>query len=172
MTDLPRSWSREGLEAVGFEGFVAFTELRVIKPPKLPGIYVVLRPSTTPPSYLERSVAGWFKGNDPTAEPAVLEKAWVTGTTIVYIGKANWGTNEDGLRRRLTQYRRFGAGKAVGHRGGEHIWQLADYAELLVCWKVTDDAEVETLESRLIDHFEERHGRWPFANRKPERVTD
>jgi hypothetical protein len=57
MTDVPTSWTREALEAAGFEGFVPFTELRVTKPPKLPGIYVVLRPSTAPPSYLERSVA-------------------------------------------------------------------------------------------------------------------
>lgn len=168
LTDLPTTWDRAGLEAAGFEGFVSFTELRVIKPRKLPGIYVVVRPSTVPPAYLDRSVAGWFKGNDPTAEPDVLKAAWVSDTTIVYIGKANWGKNEDGLRRRLTQYRRFGAGKAVGHRGGEQIWQLADHAELLVCWKVTDDADVQTFESRLIDDFEERHERWPFANRKPE----
>ncbi|TFB71516.1 hypothetical protein E3O06_11765 [Cryobacterium glaciale] len=170
MTDLPTLWTHVGLEAAGFEGFVPFTELQVTKPPKLPGIYVVLRPSTAPPSYLERSVAGWFKGNDPTAEQDLLEMTWVMGSTILYIGKANWGTHEDGLRRRLSQYRRFGAGKAVGHRGGEHIWQLADHAELLVCWKVTDDEEVKNLESRLIDDFEARHGRWPFANRKPEPI--
>jgi hypothetical protein len=168
MTALPTTWDREGLEAAGFEGFVPFTQLRVTKPPKLPGIYVVVRPSIAPRSFLASSVAGWFKGNDPTAEQSVLDKAWVNGTTILYIGKANWGKNEDGLRRRLSEYRRFGAGKAVGHRGGEHIWQLADHAELLVCWKVTDDAEVTGFESRLIDDFEERHERWPFANRKPE----
>lgn len=168
MTNLPTSWTREGLEALGFEGFVPFADLRVTKPPKLPGIYVVLRPSADVPVYLARSVAGWFKGSDPTAEVAVLEEAWVNGTTVVYIGKANLGTHKDGLHRRLTQYRRFGAGKAVGHRGGEHIWQLADHAELIVCWKATNDAEVKALESRMIDDFEERHGRWPFANRKPE----
>ena len=168
MTALPTSWDRAGLDAAGFEGFVPFTEPRVTEPPMLPGIYVVLRPSSAPTSYLDHSVAGWFKGNDPTADPAVLDKAWVEGTTIVYIGKANWGKSEDGLRRRLTEYRRFGAGKAVGHRGGEHIWQLADHAELLVCWKVTDDADVKALESRIIDDFEEHHERWPFANRKAE----
>lgn len=88
--------------------------------------------------------------------------------TIMYIGKANWGSKKNGLRRRLSEYRRFGAGSAVGHRGGEHIWQLADYAELLVCWLVTEVDEVKGTESRYIDDFEARHGRWPFANRKRE----
>ena len=95
----------------------------------------------------------------------MLQNAWVAGSTILYIGKANWGAKQNGLRRRLSEYRRFGAGKAVGHRGGEHIWQLADHAKLLVCWKAVLDGEVQSYESHLINDFTARHGRWPFANR-------
>ncbi len=165
----PVEWTAAGLKEAGYEGFVPFTALREQKPPKLPGIYIVLRPTLTEREFLGRSVAGWFKGKDPTTTSDVLELAWVAGATVLYIGKANWGTKQNGLRRRLSEYRRFGAGKAVGHRGGEHIWQLADHAALLVCWKVMDDTEVKSRESRLIDDFEAQYGRWPFANRKPER---
>gem|GEM_PF-4330172 len=70
---------------------------------------------------------------------------------------------------------RHGAGKAVGHRGGEYIWKLADSwqatAHLLACWKTTTDDEVQPLETAMIDAFESRFGRWPFANRKHERRT-
>lgn len=166
---LPKEWTRAGLEEAGFVGFVPLSALAPSQTPKLPGIYVVLRESNTSPMFLPQSVAGKFKGVDSTALVAALEAAWISESPIVYIGKANWGSKHDGIRRRLSQYRRHGAGKAVGHRGGEYIWQLDDSSQLLVCWKVTTDEEVQALETAMIDDFEARHGRWPFANRKHER---
>jgi len=157
------------LEDVGFEGFIPLASLSNQDVPKLPGIYVVLRESTDAPTFLAGSIAGKFKSVDSTVEQTVLEAAWLSGTPVLYIGKANWGTRRDGIRRRLSQYRRHGAGKTAGHRGGEYIWQLADAARLVVCWKTISDDEVQPLESAMIDDFESRHGRWPFANRKHER---
>lgn len=166
---LPQAWTRIGLEAAGFEGFLHLASLPNAAVPKLPGVYVVLREGTPLPTFLERSVAGHFKGIDSTVDRVTLEAAWVDGTPVLYVGKARWGTKQDGLRRRLSQYRRHGAGKAVGHRGGEYIWQLEEHSTLLVGWKTVPDGEVDQLEADLIDDFETHHGRWPFANRKHER---
>jgi hypothetical protein len=162
-------WTRAGLEDAGFEGFIPLASPQPAAVPKQPGVYVILRESAVPPAFLEQSIAGIFKGVDSTVEVPVLEASWVDDTPVVYIGKAGWGTKQDGIRRRLSQYRRHGAGKAVGHRGGEYIWQLADSAQLLACWKTTADDEVQPLETAMIDAFESRFGRWPFANRKHER---
>lgn len=169
---VPAEWTRGGLEDAGFEGFIPLAALSSQDAPKLPGIYVILRESTEPPAFLGQSIAGHFKGVDSTVEVPVLEASWVDDTPVVYIGKAGRGTKQDGIRRRLSQYRRHGAGKAVGHRGGEYIWQLADSAQLLACWKTTADDEVQPLETAMIDAFESRFGRWPFANRKHERRTE
>lgn len=168
---IPEDWTRAGLEAAGFEGFLPLASLPPAAMPKLPGIYVILRESTVLPAFLEQSIAGNFKGVDSTVEATVLEAAWVEGAPVVYIGKAGWGAKRDGIRRRLSQYRRHGAGKAVGHRGGEYIWQLANSAQLLACWKTTSDDDVQPLETAMIDAFESHFGRWPFANRKHERRT-
>lgn len=169
---IPEAWTRAGLLDAGFEGFVPLATLPPAAVPRLPGIYVILRESTAAPVFLEQSIAGKFKGADSTVDAPLLAASWVEGTPVVYIGKAGWGTKQDGIRRRLSQYRRHGAGKAVGHRGGEYIWQLADSAQLLACWKTTTDDEVQPLETALIDAFESRFGRWPFANRKHERRTE
>lgn len=166
---IPSVWSRVGLVNAGFVGFLPLATLPPAEVPKLPGIYVVLREPATAPTFLAQSVAGRFKGVDSTVETAVLETAWVTESPVLYIGKANWGAKRDGLRRRLGQYRGHGAGGAVGHRGGEYIWQLGDSAELLASWKTTEDDDVQRLETAMIDDFEARYGRWPFANRKHER---
>jgi hypothetical protein len=169
VTRLPREWSHAGLEAVGFEGFVPLAALGRSEAPKNPGIYIVLREGQAQAEFLPRSIAGHFKGVDSTVERAVLEAAWIPDTSVLYIGKARWGIKRDGLRRRLSQYRRHGAGRAVGHRGGEYIWQVAGSEAFLVCWKVVDDEAVDQFEADLIDAFEFEHGRWPFANRKHER---
>jgi hypothetical protein len=154
-------WSRSALEADGFTGWVPFAELTVVRPPRAPGVYVVLRAEPQAPVFLERSVGGWFKGLDPSVALDVLALEWVTDASIVYIGKAT------SLRSRLDQYRKFGEGKAIGHRGGRYIWQLADSADLLVAWKETPDELPNVVESRMIADFRSANGdRRPFANLK------
>jgi hypothetical protein len=160
---LPSSFSRTALESAGFVGWVTWPKLRrtdYSPIPALPGAYVVYRPTAAFPMFVHPSPAGWFKGEDPTVPESRLRDEWVEGARVVYIGKA------DVLRRRLTQFGRFGAGEPVGRRGGRLIWQLADADDLVVAWhEITWAEAARDYERRLLSLFAEQHGgRRPFAN--------
>lgn len=158
-------WDRVGLEAQGFAGFVPFAALPRSDVPREPGVYVVMRLADEAPAFLHSSVAGRFKGRDPSIAAERLEANWVTGTQIVYIGKATPGRDgRRGIRQRLDEYRRIGAGEAVGHWGGRLIWQLADWNELVIAWKETPDEDAGAVESRMLVEFVADHGKLPFAN--------
>ena len=75
-----------------FEGFCPVAELRASNCAEIPsvaGVYLVIRLNRNAPEYLEKSPAGWFKGNDPTEDIEVLKSNWVEGVNVIYIGKAN-----------------------------------------------------------------------------------
>lgn len=156
-------FSRVQLSDRGFDGFVRFAELPSTPVSSSGGVYVVLRESDDAPTFLSRSLAGRFKGRDPSVATDVLATAWVTGERLLYIGRAATGRDgRRGLTKRLDEYRRHGAGEPVGHWGGRYIWQLADHEDLLVAWKPTDDPTAA--EADLLDEFVTDHGRLPFAN--------
>jgi len=158
-------WTQDALIEAGFTGFVRFRELPTSQVPTDPGVYVVIRVAATDPEFLQKSPAGWFKGKDPSVPVATLEAAWVPGSPVVYLGKANGGaTGRRGLRKRLDEYRRHGAGEPVGHWGGRYIWQLADSEELVVGWKPTADTDARALERHMIAEFSSDHAKRPFAN--------
>ena len=155
----------EPIDLDDFTGWVPFTALPTAGVPTGPGVYVILRPTDDLPTFLDVSPAGHFKGTDPTVPVVELHELWVPGTRIVYIGKANHGSRgKRGLRKRLDEFRRFGAGEPVGHSGGRRLWQLADHADLLVGWRVTEDTEAAQIETDMITRFRAHHGHRPFAN--------
>ena len=164
-------WTRQGLIVTGFDGFVRFGELPSSPVPTGAGVYIVLRESVDKVTFLDASHAGRFKGKDPSVPQSVLEAAWVSNAAVLYIGKASPGASvRRGLKKRLTEYRRHGAGDAVAHWGGRFIWQLTDHDHLLVAWRETPHSEAEDLESELIAAFVDDHGVRPFANRKAGRA--
>jgi len=61
------------IDLSGFVGWVPFAALPTEEVPTGPGVYVVVRPSDEPPTFLEISPAGHFKGKDPTVPVAELQ---------------------------------------------------------------------------------------------------
>lgn len=160
---LPPSFLRADLESAGFTGWRSWQQLRqseLQEVPTAPAAYVVYRAASEAPHFIERSAGGHFKGKDPSVPMASLMREWVSGCSVVYIGKA------DQARRRLTQFARFGAGEQVGHWGGRYIWQIEDSTTLLVAWHpVSWPESAREYEKRLLAHFSSLHGgARPFAN--------
>lgn len=148
------------MKDAGFKGFIPVSALRergLKMIPDVPGVYMVLRVSEGAPEFLETGSGGHFKGKNPNVPVAELAANWVDGTPVVYIGKAT------SLRKRISQYVRFGQGKPVGHWGGRYIWQLADAPDLLFCWREVD-GDPDAVETELIRAFREAYGSRPFAN--------
>lgn len=125
----------------------------------------MLRATTESPGFLEVGTGGFFKEQDPNVAVEELQEKWVDGSHVMYIGKAGGKEGKATLKSRLKQYLGFGAGKAVGHRGGRYIWQLSDSRSLVVCWKILHDEEPRDVEARMIQDFKREHnGQRPFAN--------
>lgn len=165
MTRLPLSFDVPGLREAGFEGFESVATLRRTRLGSVPsksGVYAIVRDSRLTPQFLSTSTGGWFKGLDPSDPIDILENNWVKDATVVYIGKAGSEAGAATLRSRLKQLLDFGAGKAVGHRGGRFLWHLADSVDLLVCWRLSAHPRDE--EIQLLAGFRRLHGGLPYAN--------
>ena len=157
------SWS--DLELLGFDGFATVEALKhrdVI--PQSPGVYCVVWSGPRQPVFVEVGTGGRFKGKDPNVAISKLYENWVTGSAILYIGKASGGkSGKRGLRKRLSEYLEFGEGRPIGHSGGRYIWQIKDSRSLLICWKITD-IEPRRVEKSMIFDFKAQFGQRPFAN--------
>ena len=151
-------FTRSSLEQAGFVGWIPFAAIRTSVCPAVGGVYVITYGGSEPVAFAERSSGGWFKGRDPTVPRDALLANWVEGAEVVYIGKA------DQLKRRLTQFADFGAGRPVGHWGGRLIWQLPDVDTMRVAWKETPGRVPIEVESELIAAFRQAPGKPPFAN--------
>ncbi len=159
--------SIEAIRKAGFTGFVPVKTLQASQCAEVPnerGVYMFIRTPSESPTFLAESIGGHFKERTPTVPIERLEKKWIPNAIVVYIGKAGSLTGTATLRSRLRQYMKFGQGKPVGHWGGRFIWQLADSADLLVCWKPTPDSDPYAEESILINAFRAVYGTRPFAN--------
>lgn len=156
----------DSLSAAGFQGFVPIASLmRDTSPiPAIRGVYMLIRTTNDPPTFLSIGSGGHFKDKDPNVGGDVLLDNWIEGTAIMYIGKAGDPGSAATLRSRLGQYLRFGEGKKVGHWGGRYIWQLADARELEMCWLPLPSGAPSQVESDLILAFKNTFGNRPFAN--------
>jgi len=161
------------IKKAGFTGFRTVEELFADHTciDKVKGIYLVLYLDTSHPKFLQIGTgpALYKKKTNPNVAISVLKSNWIDKTIVIYIGKAG-GKNSDGeetkatLRSRLLTYLNFGKGKDVRHYGGRFIWQLANYKELVFCWKKLPDEEPYDVETTLICDFRSVFGKRPFAN--------
>lgn len=157
----------ETIKDAGFGGFRSFAQLMrsgCAEVPDVSGIYMVVRDPTALPVFSSKSKGGHFKGKDPTVELTILERNWVCGAAVLYIGQAGGRGSSSTLRKRLKRYLRFGAGQPVGHWGGRLIWQLEDVDSLLFCWRPAVGVDARELERELIQEFANNFGTRPFAN--------
>lgn len=82
---------------------------------------------------------------------------------ILYIGKS------DNLCDRIKQYIgfRYNDPGLAPHNGGRSIWQLENNERLLFCYHVCRPGEdCEKMEKELLLLYKDRHGCYPFANRR------
>jgi len=157
----------EGLRRDGFIGFMAIKEFWAQGYdgiPDQPGIYAILRRSLDPPVFLSVSIGGHFKGKNPTVAISILQQRWVSGTEVIYIGKAGGKKLKSTLRKRINEYLKFGQGLPIGHWGGRYIWQLEGSENLLVAYKPLLNDDPETIEKSLIKEFETVYSKKPYAN--------
>jgi hypothetical protein len=129
------------------------------KLPTSPGVYAVAYDLDRPKVWPSMSCGGWHKGHDPTVTAQRLDQEWVDGTNIVYLGKT-----DRTLRKRLSEFSRFGKGEAVAHWGGRLIWQLPQVEKLLVGWRQVEIGMATSEESNLLNEFSDTFGHLPFAN--------
>lgn len=126
-------FKRTDFEAMGFCAFEPFERMDLGSIPTLPGAYAALRDNDEPPTFLGPNPAGWFKGVDPTVSVAELEARWPARAHCVYTGKADVGASgRRCLRKRISEFRKFGDGLPIAHSGGRRIWQLADAANFVI----------------------------------------
>ena len=170
--------SIEDLKKAGFKGFMpvwmlksagifsdeAMADMELDRA----GVYMVVRTDDTDPVFVPEGSGGHFKERNPNVSVDELRTNWVKDTCVVYIGKAGGNSSRATLRKRISQYIRFGSGEPVGHWGGRYIWQLEDADNLLFCWCAARELEdAEETESELIENFKSRYdGHRPFANLK------
>ena len=148
----------------GFLGFKKFRKLDLQEVPTSPGVYAVLRDRDRVPHVLDACVGGWFKGKDPTLDRHSLAEKLSLSAETLYIGKADRGSGNRGLRKRITEFVRFGNGEPVGHWGGRCIWQLEDAQDLRIAWLPVLDRLASEIESELIEEFVRTYRSLPFAN--------
>jgi len=155
----------EEIKKSGFEGFKTVKSLwkNSASVPKKMGVYLVLNPEYRNPEFIIPGVGGFFKGKDPNVTLEELEKKHVEDSMVVYIGKAGGIDSSATLYFRISQYLKFGQGKNIGHYGGRYIWQLANYRDLIFCWKaITESPRIAEIE--LMAEFKQQFNAMPFAN--------
>lgn len=173
---MPPPDSVAALEAAGFAGFLTIGQLHTsscLDVPSERGVYVVLTRSSAPHQFRTKSSAPVWRGKDPAVPLEELAEHWVSGATVLYVGRARGPGVRSRLRQRIKRHLRFGHGKVVGAWGGRLLWQLGEVSRLVVAWRVSADSEDPAeVEARFLEEFAAHHGAWPFANLRGESGVD
>jgi hypothetical protein len=152
--------NRADLEQRGFTGWIPLLSADASSTlPNFPGVYAVAYNLDRPKIWPNESRGGWHKGRNPAVDADRLDREWVDGTDIVYLGKT-----DRTLKQRICEFGQFGRGEAVAHWGGRLVWQLPELEALLIGWKVLDQDAATSEESVLLREFVDSFSRLPFAN--------
>lgn len=167
-------YSRAGLEAAHFQGFIplkTLTRADVLGPrgsADVEGVYVVLRPARTRPEFIQ--------DDHPKPRHPVRSMEYVAGrwpeenSEILYIGKAplrgKKGRRRNGLANRMLEFQKYGHDGGTSHYGGRLIWRITDRGSLLICWKCLPEGTAADVESLMVKGFKRasRQKFPPFAN--------
>ena len=159
------------LTSRGFEGFVPISQLHrggCQDVPDVPGVYVVVRTEDGPPTFLKRSHAPAWRGEDPTRPVDELEARWVAGARVLFIAAAPGSGVRHRLLQRIKRYLRHGHGASVGHWDGRFLWQLSGTSRVEMAWRPCAEGEdARALADETMRAFETLHGARPFANASP-----
>lgn len=133
------------------------------------GVYAISVPQDYNVAFIAPSEAQDF-GNviSPWTVERLREK-WVADVDIVYFGIAG-AQSQRSLRQRVRDLLRHGSGKTTDrgpHKGGEILWQLADYGRFGVWIRPTEGPPVpRQIETQFLKQFYASTGKLPFANRQ------
>ncbi len=159
------SFTRISLRRAGFTGFMTVSELQAEHYRSVPkvdvrglvgGVYIALRIGEEPAIFRRAN-----RRPEWTLAVSDIQRCWVPGSPVVYLGKADATEAGNSLRKRVSRYLRA----ASGHRGGYRTWQLADWENLVIGGKAIPlDIAPISVESALISEHRRAFGREPFAN--------
>ncbi len=172
----------ENIDKIKIAGFTGFHKIRELwldtsGIPPVKGVYLVLYKGIGRPEFVGTGTAGPFRGANPNVPLEQLEKCWVDGTPVLFIGKAG-GTSrvtgklsKDSLRSRISKFVKVGRGEKVGRWGGRYVWQIRNAGDLVICWKKMYERDPLEVQNRLLRNFETVYHKRPFANQELVGVT-
>ena len=132
--------------------------------PNTKGIYLVMKPKNMTITFLSKTTAiSEYKGKNMMYDVNILQNKFNNSDKeILYIGKA--GGTKNNLRKRISQFVKYGYKKAINHRGGRAIWQIKGNKYLLIGYYICDNPEYK--EKELLQEYLHKNGTLPVANWK------
>lgn len=128
---------------------------------RLCGIYVVRWPHAREPRFNSTTGAAHHARPETPATLALKWEAIVSRepTDVLCVGRG------DPICARVRDLVRFGVGRSDNHAGGEWMWQVDEISSAeIVLMSCPTDQQVG-FENAFLERFENRHKRYPLANR-------
>jgi hypothetical protein len=130
-----------------------------------PGVYAVFAPRNWKPTWLAEPEMSNVISPWPAQR---LHDRWVEGVELVYIGCAGRTPSSRILGKRIGDLLRHGSGQVSSsgpHKGGERLWQCADWEDFQLAWKPTGPyPQPHDLEVAIGERFLRLTGQLPFCN--------